>query len=158
MESEAKAPKLEAYWRHAEGRSVFSMPRAAWDAFEAGSSNVVVIDVTETPIGSVAEQSSVVAAVAQRFSSDEGRISIYRHDSNDRQPINVDHYRVHLNLGGNPRLDEMIIAASTSHNENMVSYLRQHVHLVKEERGPDHWLSELPSSVRVVVEGTRSIK
>ena len=49
-----------------------------------------------------------------------------------------------------------ITAASTFYNENMQSYLEQHVHLVKEDRGPDHWLSELPSSVRIVVDKARS--
>lgn len=106
----------------------------------------------------MAAESSVLAAVAQQFSIGEGRISIYRHDPNDSKPVNVDHYRVHLNLAGSPRLDEMITAASTSYNENMRSYLQQHVHLVTEDRGPDHWLPELPSSVRVVVEKARSIK
>lgn len=158
METESKAPRLEAYWRHSEGRSIFSMSRTAWDEFEAKSTNVALIDVTATPIGSVAAESSLLAAVAQQFAHGEGRISIYRHDPNDRKPVNVDHYRVHLNLAGSPRLGEMITAASTSHNENMRSYLEQHVHLVKEDRGPDHWLPDLPSSVRIVVERARSIK
>jgi hypothetical protein len=155
---QAKAPRLEAYYRHVEGRSVFSMPRTVWDAFEASSTNVAVIDVTRTPVGSVAEESSVVAAIAQRFSPDEGRISIYRYDPKDPEPINVDHHRVHLNLGSSLRLGEMITAASTSYNENMKNYLQQHVHLVKEDHGPDHWLPELPSSVRIVLERARSIK
>ena len=128
MELEAKAPRLEAYWRRIEDRSVLSMPRAAWDTFAASSGNAVVIDVLESPLGSVAEQSSVVAAVAQRFSPDEGRISIYRSNPEDSEPINVDHYRVHLNLSVNSRLSEMISAASTSYNANMGNYRRQHVH------------------------------
>lgn len=132
------------------------MRRTAWDAFDASSTNVVLIDVTATPIGGVASESSMVAAVAQRFSPDEGRVSIYRHDPNDSDPINVDHYRVYLDLASSPRLGEMITAASTSHNENMQNYLHQHVHLVKEDRGADHWLPELPSSVRIVLERLRS--
>jgi hypothetical protein len=157
METEPKAPRLEAYWRRIEGRSILSMRRTAWDTFEASSTHVALIDVTATPIGGVAAESSVVAAVAQRFSPDQGRISIYRYDANDPEPINVDHYRVYLNLASSPRLGEMITAASTSYNENMQNYLQQHVHLVKEDRGADHWLPELPSSVRIVVERARSI-
>jgi len=129
METESTAPRREAYWRHIEGRSILSMSRTGWDAFEASSTNVALIDVAATPIGSVAAESSVLAAVAQQFSTGEGRISIYRHDANDSKPVNVDHYRVHLNIAGSPRLGEMITAASTSYNENMRIYLHQHVHL-----------------------------
>jgi hypothetical protein len=45
------------------------MSRTGWDAFEASSTNVALIDVAATPIGSVAAESSVLAAVAQQFST-----------------------------------------------------------------------------------------
>jgi hypothetical protein len=63
-------------------------------------------------------------------------------------------------LGFSPSLrslGEMITAASTCYDENMQNYLQQHVHLVKEDRGPDHWLSELPASLRIVIEKASSI-
>jgi len=103
MPMEAKAPRLEAYLQRVESKSVISMRRSTWDAFQASSSSLAVIDISHTPLGGVAEQSSVVAAVAERFSPSDGRISIYRHDQNDQPtPINVDHYQVRLNLAQTP--------------------------------------------------------
>lgn len=45
----------------------------------------------------------------------------------------------------------MVNSASTSDNANMRGFLRDHVFMVKEPPGTDHWLAELPSSVVAVV-------
>lgn len=41
--------------------------------------------------------------------------------------------------------------ASTSDNANMRGFLAEHVFLVKEKPGPDHWLPDLPVEIVTVV-------
>ena len=45
----------------------------------------------------------------------------------------------------------MVNTASTEINATMVGFLADHVFMVKEAPGPDHWLAELPPEVFAVV-------
>jgi hypothetical protein len=50
----------------------------------------------------------------------------------------------------------MVNEASTSNDENMRGFLDAHVFMVKEPPGPDHWLSELPTTVKATLRSTSS--
>lgn len=45
----------------------------------------------------------------------------------------------------------MVNIASTSDNSNMRGFLADHVFLVKEKAGPDHWQPDLPVEIVAVV-------
>lgn len=153
MIDEPKAPRLHAYFQRTQRRSILTMARSEWEALGVKRSTLVEIDVRWTPMGTLATEASVVATVAQQFSSARAEVAIYRCDQKDQPtPVNVDHYLVWLDLGSDQSLPGMIAAASTEDNENLREYLRRNVFLVKQNAGLDHWLPELPASVRAIID------
>ena len=133
------------------------MPRGEWDRLSLNSTGPVPIDITQTPLGSVSSDASVVAAVAYQYSSAWGDVAIYRHDEKDQPtPINVDHYAALLDIGSHPQLPSLIRDASTEDNENLRAYLADNVFLVKRNPGPDHWLPDLPASIKLVISSASS--
>lgn len=147
METRAKAPRITAFMKKTQGRSVIVMPRDKWATMGVKSTNVVQIDIQKTPIARVAEDSCVLAAIAQKYGPSDAKISVYRYDEKDPRPINVDHYDVWLDLVSHPRIQEMVMAASTSLDDNLRRFSRENVFLVLEHLADDHWLEDLPDSV-----------
>lgn len=45
----------------------------------------------------------------------------------------------------------MIQAASTSDNANLRQAIDEQVFFVKQDHGPDHWLSAVPSSITALI-------
>lgn len=148
VKGQEKPPRIQAYLEHAQGRSAFASPRSQWDSLLIDSTQAVTIDVTNTPIGAVAHEASLIAAVANRTSTGGGRVTVYRLDPKDQHtPVNVDHYSVWTDIASHPQIEEFVSAASTDLNPNLRQYLTENVLWVKEEPGADHWLSVVPSSV-----------
>lgn len=153
MKSEASAPRLQAYLRRSQDQSVIAMSRSSWDELGISSTNLVNIDVRDTPVVRVEQDAALLAVVARQFGPSDARVSVYRYDESDHPtPVNVDHYLVWLNLGNHENISDMILAASTSDDANLRRYLNQNVFWVKEAPDDDHWLPELPASVRAVLE------
>jgi hypothetical protein len=112
------------------------------------------MDVTETPMSGIAADAPVLACVAEKYASPDGRISIYRHDEADGStPINKDSYMVWRGetLRNIPNLPDIALACGTCADANLYQFLDENVFVVKEEPGEDHWLSELPESVQVLI-------
>ena len=152
MKKDDRAPKFHAYFEHAEGRSVFTMPKNTWYGLRGHEDVPVEIDVSMTPIGAVAQNASVVAAVATNIASTQAEVHIYRYDPKDvPTPINLDKYAVWQGLPGHRDYMQMVNAASTNNDANLRSYLDENVFIVKLDPGPDHWLSSVPSSVIAIV-------
>lgn len=151
-----QAPRFHAWFERLEDRSVLLMRRGDWDRFKVSTLEPALLDVEATPIARLAQQGSLAAAVAQRRSAYEVEVSIFRNDPKDPSPINVDHYRVWERLPVHRDFHSMVNSASTSDNANMRGLLDDHVFMVKEPPGPDHWLSELPVSVRAIVRSSSS--
>jgi hypothetical protein len=143
----ANAPRIQAFLKKTQGRSVIVMARDDWDALQVGSTNSVRIDIHKTPLARVAEDSCVLAVVAQKYGPSNARVSIYRYDEKDTKPINVDNYSVWLDLAGHPRIQEMVCAASTRLDDNLRQFSKENAFLVLENKKDDHWLSDLPPSV-----------
>lgn len=147
MTGESRIPRFLAYLEHVEGRSVFTMSRYDWVSFGASAGSPVQIDVTHIPMGNVAQSASVIAAFAVEMSASANQIHIYRWDPADApSPINLDKYSVWEDLSTHRDYDRIVQAASVSDNEELRSFLREHVFIVKEQPGWDHWLSALPGS------------
>lgn len=154
MGSTAKAPRFESYINrsHFGDRSVFTWPKNQWDAISGPPEQTVLLDVTETPMSSVAAQASVLACEAMKYASSDGRILIYREDLADGStPINKDSYSVWQgeSLKSLPNIEQLALACGTSADPNLYRFLEENVFVVKEEPGNDHWLSELPESVQI---------
>jgi hypothetical protein len=144
---ESRIPRFLAYLEHVEDRSVFTMPRQDWINFGTYEGSPVQIDVTHTPIGGVAQSASVVAAFAIQLSASVNQIHIYRYDPKDAPtPYNLDTYSVWENLTTHRDYPRILQAASVDDDGNLQSFLSEHVFIVKEQRGNDHWLPALPGS------------
>jgi hypothetical protein len=74
----------------------------------------------------VAQMSSVVASVAHQFAPPTAKLSVFRYDQRDfPTPINHDEYDVWLDLGSHPKLNEMIVAASTEDNAYFLAFCKE---------------------------------
>ena len=63
----------------------------------------------------------------------------------------MDRYLVWERMPDHRHLFTMVNAASTSDNANLRGFLADHVFLVKEGPGFDHWLPEVPIEIRAVI-------
>ncbi len=145
------APRLWAHFQRLEGRPMFLMPRSQWEAVKALMGKPVPIELSKTPMASLATEAELAAAVAERRSDYEAMITVYRRDPKDPMPINVDRYLVWERIPDHRDFLAMVNTASTSDNANMRGFLADHVFLVKEKPGPDHWLPDLPVEIVAVV-------
>jgi hypothetical protein len=150
-----EALRMKAYLERSPGVTAFVVPRSDWESWDYDRPRVVEIDVEATPMQSLARNASLIGAVACEGNTRERRISIYRYDGRDMRPVNTDHYFVLTDLASHPELDRLVKAASTERNDNLDRYLQEHVLIVKEEPGPDHWLLQVPSTVAVVLSRSR---
>ncbi len=148
MTMTADAPRFQAYWRHLEGHSVLTMPRSDWDKLRVEQHQPVRIDIAKTPLVNIARDAMVVTALAEQKSDTIAEITIFRYDEQDApMSINVDRYKVWLDVSSKESLADMISAASTELNQNFLDFVAQYVFLVKEDPGSDHWLPSLPASL-----------
>lgn len=145
-----RAPRFHAYFSYLENRHVFLMERQEWDRLRVHpEGEIVEIDISQTPIASVAIDNPLRATVAERRSYYETVIEIYREDPKDAPtPINVDRYLVWERLPSHLNYTQMVNTASTEDNANMRDFLEKYVFIVKEAHGPDHWQSDLPARIK----------
>lgn len=130
---------------------MFLMHRDQWEKVRTRPDEPVPIDVSQTPLARLQTEVDLAAAVAERTSNYEARISIYRRDPKDEFPINVDRYLVWERFPAHRDFLTMVNTASTSDNANMRGFLADHVFLVKENAGPDHWLKDVPAEIVAVI-------
>ena len=123
------------------------MGRSEWDELKVRAGERVEIDLRLTPIHGVARDASVVAATAQRYSAVSSEIEIIRYDQADAPtPYNQDLYTVYEDMPSHQSFAEIVTRASTSDNANLRQFCAENVFFVKQKPGPDHWMSEPPSS------------
>lgn len=151
-----QAARFECYAtkRLFEDRPVFTWPNDQWKNFSGTHGQLVLMDVSATPMSGVAADAAVLACVAEDYTSPDGRISIYRYDAADGStPINKDTYRVLRGetLRNTPNLRELAIACGTCADTNLYRFLDENDFIVKEEPGDDHWLSELPEAGQILI-------
>jgi len=148
-----QAPRFQAYFSHIEGRDVMVMSRREWQrANQLREGGMVNIDLSTTPIGGVASDSRIEAAVVVRESPVEVVLEVYRYDPVDMPlPINLDRYRVWERLPPHRNFAQRVNAASTEDNANMRGFLDDHVFFVKDVVRDGHHLSDLPERVKALV-------
>jgi hypothetical protein len=109
------------------------------------------IDLSRTPIASVARDSRIEAAVVVRKSPVEVVVEVYRYDLVDIPlPINLDRYRVWERLPPHRNFAAMVNAASTEDNANMRGFLDDHVFFIKDVVEDGHHLAELPEHLKAL--------
>jgi len=111
----------------------------------------------QMPLGQVATHNSFVAGMAKREGDTRVRVSVFRNDpADDPTPINVDEYLVFERFPSELDVWGMIQAATTDPGPNFQRYRDDHVFLVKEHPGDNHWLMVLPEEVRLLLEANKS--
>lgn len=150
-----KAPRFKAYFKVHGGRSVLEMNKEDWDVCRIDSTAPVLLRISETPMASIAQTSSLIACTAQRVATGLPTVKIYRDDPQDAPtPINVDTYSVIENITERSDFADIVKAASTKDDSNLRQYLSERVYFVKRKAGPDHWLAELPREVSILISST----
>jgi hypothetical protein len=154
------APRFHALWQHTTRKRIFAIKREDWNALQVtpGTKNQLVKlnleQISSLPLGSLVDEGDLLTSTA----IDSGKkviIKIYRNDpKDDPTPVNVDTYTVWIGLPSlQLNIPQMIVSASTAADENFSHYALDHVFLVKEKPGKDHWLKDLPSEVYVLLSG-----
>ena len=152
------APRFHTLWQHIENdRRIFAIRREDWDSLNITRNTeekLVKLDLEQfrpTPIRGLITGSDLIGGTAFATGS-KVTIKIYRRDPRDEPtPINVDTYIIWKGLPPYLDVPKMIITGDTDANENFWLYANDHVFLVKEKPGDDHWLKELPSQVYAVL-------
>lgn len=150
------APRFHTLWESREDRRIFIFKKADWRRLSLEDGDVVLLDLNEMnhfPLRAMSLEPDFLAAVAERKAG-AVQISVYRQDLEDPQPINVDFYEVWVSPPRDVhiKIDEMVETADTDYNLNFQRYLQDHVFIVKNDAGDDHWLEELPQNVLVLIE------
>jgi hypothetical protein len=149
-----KAPRFHTLWQHIEKKKrIFAIRRDHWDSLNISGSTdekLVKLDLEQfqpLPISDLFTDSDMIGGTAFATSSTV-TIKIYRRDPKDEPtPINVDTYTVWIGLPSYLNRPQMIVSADTDDDANFSHYANDHVFLVKEKPGDDHWLKELPREV-----------
>jgi len=150
-----EAPRFKAYFKKQGGKSVLEMNRNDWKTLNIDSTTPVLLSVRDTPMASVAQTSSLLACTAHRMASGLPIVNIYRSDPKDAPtPVNKDTYSVIEDITQRDDFGDIIKAASTQEDPNLRQYLSERIYLVKRNPGPDHWLTELPTDVSVLISST----
>jgi hypothetical protein len=151
-----KAPRFHAEFQRLEGRSILLMRREEWERMKAhAEGEPISIDLAATPLKRLTTEAHLFASIAERRSDYEVAVTIYREDLADAPkgaPINVDRYTVWERIPDHRDLMRMVNTASTEDNTNMRGFLSDHVFMVKDPAGLDHWLAEVPAKVVAVVQ------
>ncbi|MDD5521606.1 MAG: hypothetical protein PHI84_12375 [Kiritimatiellae bacterium] len=102
------------------------------------------VDLSRTPLSSIANDSCFVAAEATRLSATTGQVDIVRYDPQDEKVFNRDRYDVAENLSEHPQFDRMVDMSDTHASPQLVDYLRNNVFLTKipSQGQPWHWQDE----------------
>ena len=147
------APRLHTLLSRLEGRRILVWDRETWNSLKPDFGEPVTLDVSLTPLASVAEEASFLAAAAQEVSSTGLGLAIYRYDPQDPKPFNVDRYGVWENIPARYDFETIVNQASTTIDANLEGFLETNVFVVQLDKGPGHWLSEgeLPAQVKVVI-------
>ena len=126
------------------------MRRSEWAKVRPTAPGPVLLDIRKTPMSRVAENAGVIALTAQQASSGDFQLDLYRRDPKDPSPYNVDTFSLWENLPGRPDFNEIVSAASTDCDQNMLDFLEENVLIVPRAPGAYHWLDEeeLPTLVR----------
>lgn len=129
------------------------MKRSCWQRLRQQDGNLIPLDLEKTPLNKIGLDTHVEAAVI-RQATERVKITIYRKDPKDAPTeINTDNYSVHEGLPSNLDVNEMIETASTAPDPNFWRYVEDHIFIVKDNPGNDHWLETLPRNVAVLIQG-----
>jgi hypothetical protein len=152
------APRFHTLWQHTERKRIFAFRKEDWYSLniaDNASEKLVKLDLAQIqslPFGDVLSDSDVIGSTAFAGHT-KITLQIYRNDPKDEKPINVDKYTVWIGLPTYLNILEMIEVGSTDNDDNFSHYANDHVFLVKEEPGDDHWLKELPREVYALLSG-----
>jgi hypothetical protein len=152
------APRFHALWQHIENdKRIFAIRKEDWDSLniENGmNERIIKLDMEQfqpLPIQRITSGGNLITATASATKS-KVVIKIYRKDPKDEPtPINVDTYTVWKGLPSYLDIPKMIITGDTDGDANFWHYADDHVFLVKDDPGDDHWLVDLPSEVYAVL-------
>jgi hypothetical protein len=100
-----------------------------------------------------------MATTVEQFSTATGELTIYRDDPADAPTrVNQDRYLVWTDLPSHRSYEQIATGVGLDKDQAARGYLRDNVLIVKQDPGPEHWLSAVPSNVQVLLKSVESTK
>ncbi len=147
-----RIPRFTFYLQKTKGNSIFWMKKSDWDHIHGTRKELVKISIEETPLKNIGFEEEFLAAIYNRRGNE---IQIYRNDAKDYPlSINKDKYSVVDDIQKTEDISEIIVAGSTCDNENLRDFLKNHILLIKCNRGKDHWLKSIPFEIDAIIRST----
>lgn len=147
------------WYMKGKNRVIGWMPRKDWEKLRVLSTGFIEIEPEQTPLVGIAEEGSFLAMGAARLSSETCRVTLYRHDQQDKPyDVNLDTYLVLEDILGSSDYPLLIEKSSTSDSPPLRDFLDNYVAFVSESPSTGHWLTtaEAPLYVRMKIEEASS--
>ncbi|MBD3339825.1 MAG: hypothetical protein GF353_11995 [Candidatus Lokiarchaeota archaeon] len=146
---------LRFHYYISQNRSVFWLEKDQWNLISKNFGTPIEINIENTPLVSITKNQNFIASLYKNDKYNQ-EIEIYRYDFKDSKPVNKDTYTVIDNFiesFGFDYIEFIVEQSSTSLNRNLVTNLNNHIYLVKNKPGKDHWLNieECPEKINVII-------
>jgi len=129
------------------------MSRSEWDQLIQHQSSPIEIDISDTPLLSLANKAKIFGSFAEKSQEEKGFITIFRDDPKDAPNfINVDRYEVWENVSFHIDYPKTVLSAATSDNSALRSFLDDYVFIVPLEKGIGHHLPDVPAIYKAILE------
>ena len=152
MDWENRIPRFTFYLHRTCGQSLFWFDKSKLRSLTSNFNKPVEINLKDTPLKGITLNEDLLCSI---YSQESQVIEIYRYDANDQPDVfNKDTYKVYENLSDHFDIDEMVTKSSTCENFNFNQFIQNHILLVKQKPGANHWSTELPDYARVIISST----
>lgn len=143
-----RAPRFMAFFQHYKNRPVFKMSRVVWDKMNEKGSDIIIVNIENTPIGEIKKDTQYLESIIDGTDGEKVYLKVYRRDENDYPYIiNEDRYEVIERISDHVNVERIASEASTSCNENFSIFVESTVFLIKEKPGPNHWMKKIPENI-----------
>jgi hypothetical protein len=155
MMEESRAARFQAYL---DGRwGAIKMSRSLWEHLIQDQDGPIELDISNTPLASLAYDVKIVGSFAERSENGQVIIKIFRDDPKDApNKINMDRHEIWEYVDSHLDYENAVVAASTNDDDALQSFLDDYVFLVPLEKGPGHHLPDVPAIYQVILESKKN--
>jgi len=126
------------------------MAQETWNSLKSGINTMFEIDIFQTPICNLKISSIVIGCIVRKITEFEYKVKVYRFDTKDNPPYNVDTYSLIERFDLDPNFPSYVNRASTNDDTNMRNFITETVMLFNIGPDEDHHSSfeKLPKIIQ----------
>jgi hypothetical protein len=133
------------------------MSRSDWERLVQHQNGPVEIDISDTPLASIAYHAKIVGSFAERLEEGQVIITIFRDDPKDApNNINVDKYEIWEYVYSHIDYEKTVISADTDDDYALRSFLDDYVFIIPIEKGIGHHLPDVPAIYKAILENKKN--